>query len=98
MNRNNFKLLHMKKLSILSLALAAGCLLACTGNNAKYDIVGTNAPEDGAVVYLMDRITEAPIDSTVVADGAFAMKGTAPKDALLSVQIHGWEMVLPALQ
>lgn len=77
------------------MAVAAVSLLACSGNNAKYDIVGTNAPEDGAVVYLMDRITEAPIDSTVVADGAFAMKGTAPKDALLSVQIHGWEWFFP---
>lgn len=48
----------MKKLPILSLALAAGCLLACSGNNAKYDITGTNAPQDGAAVYLMDLIEE----------------------------------------
>ena len=85
----------MKKLSILSLALAAGCLLACSGNNAKYDITGTNAPQDGAAVYLMDRITEEPIDSAVVADGAFALKGTAPKDALLSVEIDGWKWNFP---
>ena len=95
MNRNNYKLFHMKKLSILSLALAAGCLLACSGNNVKYDITGANAPQDGAVVYLMDRITEEPIDSAIVADGAFALKGTAPKDALLSVEIDGWKWYFP---
>ena len=85
----------MKKLSVFSLVVAAGCLLACTGNNAKYDIVGMNVPEDGAAVYLIDQISEAPIDSAVVADGVFALKGTAPKDALLSVQIDGWKWYFP---
>ena len=77
------------------MVVAAVSLLACSGNNAKYDIVGMNAPEDGAVVYLMDRITEAPIDSAVVADGVFALKGSAPKDALLSVEINGWKWFFP---
>ena len=77
------------------MAAAAVCLLACSGNNAKYDIVGMNAPVDGAVVYLMDQIAEAPIDSAVVADGVFALKGSAPKDALLSVEISGWKWFFP---
>ena len=85
----------MKKLSILAVGAAAGCLLACTGNNAKYDIVSLDAPEDGAAVYLVDKITDTPIDSAVVADGVFALKGSAAKDAFLSLQVEGYEWYFP---
>ena len=77
--------MDMKKLTAFALAVAAAGALACSGNNAKYDVTGANAPEDGAVVYLMDQLTSAPIDSAVVADGAYRMKGKAAKDAYLMV-------------
>ena len=78
----------MKKLSILLLLVAAAAVLACSGNNVSYRITGSNAPEDGAVVYLNDQITSAHIDSAIVAGGAFEMKGKAPKDAFLAVKIQ----------
>ena len=79
----------MKKLCIILLTLAAMGAPACTGNQVKYDVTGQNAPEDGAVVYLLDRISSAPIDSAVVADGAFKMTGKAGKDDFLAVNIDG---------
>jgi thiol-disulfide isomerase/thioredoxin len=85
----------MKKLSIFMLALAAVCALACNGKDVKYEVSGKNAPEDGAAVYLVDKLTDAPIDSAVIADGAFTMKGKAAKDAFLSVQIDGWQWFFP---
>ena len=75
----------MKKISILMMAVAAMTVVACSSNIAKYDVTGVNAPQDGAVVYLVDRILSAPIDSAVVAGGSFNMKGNAEKDAFLSV-------------
>ena len=85
----------MKNLSILMLMLAAACVLACSGNDVKYDVSGNNAPDDGSVVYLMDRLSETPIDSAVIADGSFNMKGKAEKDAFLSVKIEGWDWTFP---
>ncbi|MBQ4022129.1 MAG: DUF4369 domain-containing protein, partial [Bacteroidales bacterium] len=75
----------MKKISILMMAVAAMTVVACSSNIAKYDVTGVNAPQDGAVVYLVDRILSAPIDSAVVAGGTFRMQGRAEKDAFLSV-------------
>ena len=83
--------MDMKKLTAFALAVAAAGALACSGNNAKYDVTGANAPEDGAVVYLMDQLTSAPIDSAVVADGAFQMKGKAAKDAFLELTTDGFD-------
>ena len=77
------------------LAIAATCALSCNGDEAKYDVSAKNAPVDGTKVYLVDRLTDAPIDSAVIADGSFTMKGKAAKDALLSVQIDGWEWYFP---
>ena len=79
----------MKKLTIISLAVAAMGAAACSDNNAKYAISGVNAPEDGRIAYLIDQISSARIDSAVVKDGAFQIKGKAPKDALLSVNLDG---------
>ncbi len=77
------------------LALAAICMLACTGKSVQYVIAGNKAPQDGTVVYLIDKISDTPIDSAIVADGAFEMKGKALKDALLSVQLDGWGWYFP---
>lgn len=60
--------------------------LACTSTNVQYTVNGVNAPEDGVVVYLVDELTSTPIDSAIVASGAFKMKGKAAKDAYLTVK------------
>ena len=83
------KILYMKKLSIVLLAVATVGMLACSQNQVKYDVTGKNAPEDGVKVFLIDQISSAHIDSAVVADGAFKMTGKAEKDAFLSVNIDG---------
>ena len=77
----------MKK--ILLLAVAALGLFACSGNQVKYDIKGVNAPEDGASVFLVDALSSECIDSAVVADGAFRMKGKADKDAFMNLNVLG---------
>lgn len=79
----------MKGTSILVLAIVAIGALACSGDKVKYDVTGSQAPKDGAVVYLMDQMSSMPIDSTVVSNGSFKMKGNATKDAFLAVAIDG---------
>ena len=59
----------MKKGLFLALALSLTGALACYGKNIQYEVKGSNAPKDGAKVYLVDQATMAPIDSTVVARG-----------------------------
>ena len=71
------------------LAVAAMGALACSGDKVNYNVKGTGASQEGATVYLIDQISDAPIDSAVVAGGAFAMKGQADKDAFLAVSIDG---------
>ena len=89
------KPLDMKAISILMLSVAAAGMLACSGNDAKYVITGKNAPKDGAAVYLVDRVVADAIDSAVVADGAFQMKGKAAKDAFLGVEVEGSSWIYP---
>lgn len=79
----------MKKISILSLAVAALGLFACSGNNVKYNVTGINAPEDGASVYLVDALNSERIDSAIVANGTFQMKGKAEKEAFLNLNVQG---------
>ncbi|MBR4686983.1 MAG: AhpC/TSA family protein [Bacteroidales bacterium] len=79
----------MRFTSHLLLALAVAGALACSTDKVKYVVTGSDSPADGASVYLVDRISLMPIDSTVVSGGAFQMKGTAPKDAFLSVAVDG---------
>ena len=79
----------MKKISILSLAVAALGLLACSGNNVKYNVKGINAPEDGVAVYLVDALSSERIDSAVVSGGTFQMKGQAEKEAFLNLNVEG---------
>ena len=65
----------MKALSIFMLTVAAAGMLACSGNETKYVITGKNAPQDGVVVYLVDRIVADAIDSaTSLFDYAFTRK------------------------
>ena len=84
----------MKKLTVLILALAAAGALSCSGNQVKYDIKG--AAPDGVVVRLVDAMTSATLDSAVVADGTFALKGKAEKDAFLNLTAEGddWTFML----
>ena len=70
-------------------------MLACSGNNAKYVITGKNAPQDGITVYLVDRIVADAIDSAVVVDGTFKMKGKAAKDAFLGIEVEGSDWNYP---
>ena len=79
----------MKKFSLIWLAAALAGVVGCSGNLAKYDVTGKDAPEDGVKVYLVDQLSSARIDSAVVADGAFQMKGKAEKDAYLAVNLEG---------
>lgn len=85
----------MKKVLILLPALAAA-VLSCSDDNVKYNIKGCNASEEGALVYLIDQISHENLDSAVVSDGCFQMKGKAPKDAFLSVNVSGssWNYLL----
>ena len=87
--------MDMKKLTAFALAVAAAGALACSGNQVKYDVKACNAPVDGAVVYLMDELTSTPVDSAVVAEGAYRMKGKAEKDAYLTVRTddYGWNFM-----
>ena len=82
----------MKKLALL---FAAAAVLACNGKNVGYEITGQNVPGEGSLVYLVDRITETPIDSAVVAEGAFTLKGKAPKEAFFTVQLEDWDWMFP---
>ncbi len=88
--------LDMKANSFLMLTAVAAGMLACSGNDAKYVITGKNAPRDGAVVYLVDRFVADDIDSAVVTNGTFEMKGKAAKDAFLSIVVEGsdWNYLL----
>ena len=85
----------MKKLSFIFLAFAAIGAVACSDGNVKYNVSGTGAPEDGKTVYLIDGINSERIDSAVVAGGSFQLKGKAPKDALLDVNIDGSDWFFP---
>ncbi len=84
----------MKKITILMLAVAASGALACSGNNVKYDVKGSGV-EDGAVVRLLDQVTSETLDSAIVADGAFQMKGKAAKEAFLALTADGSTWTFP---
>jgi thiol-disulfide isomerase/thioredoxin len=85
----------MKAISIFMLSVAAAGMLACSGNEAKYVITGINAPQDGVSVYLVDRYIADDIDSAVVVDGTFKMKGKTTKDAFLGIVVEGSDWNYP---
>ena len=78
------------------LAVAAAALLACNESDVKKYAISGSGLEDGAEVLLVDQITGEAIDTAVVADGAFSLKGKAPKDAFLSLASDesGWSFPL----
>lgn len=77
----------MKRFSIFLLALVSTVVVACSGKDVNYVVKGVGAPASGMIVYLIDGISSTVINSTVIADGGFEMKGKAEKDALLAVKI-----------
>ena len=79
----------MRVISTFLLALAAAGALACSTDEAKYVVTGSDSPADGSTVFIVDQISMTPIDSAVVSGGAFRMKGKAPKDAFLAVSVDG---------
>ncbi len=85
----------MKASSVLLLSAVAAGMLACSGKDAEYVITGMNAPQEGATVYLVDRYIADDIDSAVVVNGSFQMKGKAVKDAFLSVLVQGSDWLYP---
>ena len=79
----------MRVTSRFLLVLAATGALACSTGHVKYVVTGSDSPTDGATVYIMDRLSQAPLDSAVVSAGSFQMKGKAAKDAFLAVSVDG---------
>ena len=76
----------MKK--ILFAVLAVLATAACVSDPAKYVIKGSGL-EDGTNVQLIDKLTDEPINTAVVSDGVFEMRGEAAKDAFLSISAEG---------
>ena len=87
----------MKAISFLMLTLAAAGMLACSDNEVQYVITGKNAPQGVTKIYLVDRMIEDDIDSTVVVDGAFQLKGKAGKDAFLGIVVENFEWNFPLI-
>ena len=70
-------------------------MIACTSNNANYNVTGNNATQNGVAVYLFDPISQTRIDSTVIDNGTFKLKGKAEKNAYLMVNIEGNQWWFP---
>ena len=62
--------------------------LPTMAQQVKYSVSGTSA-KNGQKVYLIDRLSERPIDSVTVASDKFAFSGTAEKNALMAVEASG---------
>ena len=75
----------MRILSILALSVMA---FAATAQN--YTITGkADAKYDGKNIYLIDQATMAPVDTAVVAGGAFSFKGNAADQHLYEINVNG---------
>ena len=63
--------------------------------NVKYSIDGISK-ENGKTVVLRNRRTNLVVDSAIVANGRFSMKGNAEKDALMGVSVKDamWSVML----
>ncbi len=96
-NKDLILTVDMKANYFFMLLVVAAGMLACSRNDSKYVITGKNAPQDGVTVYLIDRIVEDYIDSAVVADGTFEMKGKATKDAFLGIEVDGTDWRYPLI-
>ena len=84
----------MKKLLTLLLTLFVASS-AGFGAKVNYKVTGKNAPTDGAVVQLIDKLSGLPLNNAVVIRGSFELKGKAEKEALLAVSVEGvdWEFL-----
>ena len=64
------------------------CTLVLTvsaqAQQVKYTVKGVSK-DNGKMVYLEDRLTSKPVDSTLVAKGKFVFKGQADKNAILAI-------------
>ena len=81
----------MKKSFIVSFVLVIIGTVACSDQNTRYCVSGVNAPKDGTTVYLYDRISNVPIDSAIVSNGSFKLKGITEKDAFLAISADGFD-------
>ena len=68
----------------LVLTLSAQAQEAVKAQQVKYTVKGVSK-ENGKMVYLEDRLTSKPVDSTLVAKGKFTFKGQADKDAIFAI-------------
>ena len=73
----------MKK--VLFIAVLIATTMPSVAQQVKYSVSGIYA-DNGKKIYLIDKLTDKAIDSTVVANGKFAFSGTADKDAFMAVQ------------
>ena len=83
---------NMKKISLWMFAAILIICGACTNaseKKVKYAVSGTTPADE--MVYLIDRLTNEPIDSIKASNGKFEFSGEQDKDALLSVQREGSE-------
>ena len=85
----------MEANSLFMLTAVAMGMLACSGNEEKYVITGKNAPQDGAVVFLVDRYIADDIDKAVVTNGTFEMKGKTTRNAFLEIEVEGSDWHYP---
>ena len=72
----------MKKILLIICALVL--TVSAQAQQVKYTVKGVSK-ENGKMVYLEDRLTSKPVDSTLVAKGKFVFKGVADKDAILAI-------------
>lgn len=69
---------------ILLMMCAWVLMLSAQAQQVRYTVKGVSK-ENGKMVYLEDRLTSKPVDSTLVAKGKFMFKGQADKDAILAI-------------
>ena len=83
----------MKKILIITSAIAVAMLSACNGGQVAYNITVSGA-EDGASVILTDLVSGDVLDTQEIADGQLCFTGKADKDALLSISVPDseWEL------
>ena len=72
----------MKKILLIICALVL--TVSAQAQQVKYTVKGVSK-ENGKMVYLEDRLTSKPVDSTLIAKGKFVFKGVADKDAILAI-------------
>ena len=68
----------------LMLAVSAQAQEPTQAQQVKYTVKGVSK-DNGKMVYLEDRLTSKPVDSTLVAKGKFVFKGQADKNAILAI-------------